>query len=285
MAKLLKEKNTVLSSANSMSFGRLVPQVAYYFSAYCDLVNNGDINMGDKVDFVVPTGNFGNILAGYYAKQMGLPVGKLVCASNCNNVLTEFFASGTYDKNREFFKTNSPSMDILISSNLERLLFELSNRDAKLTSQRMESLKREGRYTLTKEEMKKTEADFFGGYSDEEECLETITDVFEDLGYVSDPHTAVALKVCFDYKNYSNSNNPSVVLSTANPYKFTQAVLKAISGKNVSDAFVCAQKLFEETALDIPSQISSLKNKEKRFTQVITKEQAEQVVLDFAENN
>ncbi|MBR2870227.1 MAG: threonine synthase [Clostridia bacterium] len=281
----LKECNTVLSSANSMSFGRLVPQISYYFSSYCDLVNSGDIKMGDLVDFVVPTGNFGDILAGYYAKQMGLPVGRLVCASNCNNVLTEFFQSGTYDKNREFFKTNSPSMDILISSNLERLLFELSNRDAKLTAERMASLKATGKYSLTDLELKQAEKDFFGGYADEEECLETITNVFDDFGYVSDPHTAVALKVCFDYKEFSKTSNPTVVLSTASPYKFTQSVLKAVSGKTVKDPFVCAQKLLEETALPIPNQILSLKEKERRFTETISKEQAVDVVLQFAKEN
>ena len=169
----LKSKGVVLSSANSMNFGRLVPQVTYYFSAYCDLVSSGEIKMGDKVNFVVPTGNFGNILAGYYAKQMGLPIDKLVCASNSNNVLTEFFASGTYDKNREFFKTISPSMDILISSNLERLIFELSGRDTALTEKRMEELKNNGVYNVSKDEKLTLDKEFFAGYTDEEECKET----------------------------------------------------------------------------------------------------------------
>ncbi len=157
----LKEQGVALSSANSINFGRLAPQITYYFSAYCDLVSSNEIKMGDKIDFVVPTGNFGNILAGYYAKKMGLPVGKLICASNSNNVLTEFFAEGTYDINREFFKTMSPSMDILISSNLERLVFELSGRDAKLTAERMNDLKTSGRYTVTKQEKQMIDTEFF----------------------------------------------------------------------------------------------------------------------------
>lgn len=280
-AKLL-EKNTVLSSANSMNFGRLVPQVSYYFSAYCDMVNSGDIKLGDKVDFVVPTGNFGNILAGYYAKQMGLPVGKLICASNSNNVLTEFFADGTYDANREFFKTMSPSMDILISSNLERLVFELSGRDSNLTAKRMIDLKKLGKYSLSNVEKAKAEQDFFGGFADEQECLDTISAVFEEFGYVADPHTAVALKVCFDYKAYSKSQNPSVVLSTASPYKFTQAVLQAITGNVVADAFKCANLLMSETAMPIPSQILNLKDKAIRFNDVAEKDQASNVAIEFA---
>lgn len=278
----LKENNTLLSSANSMSFGRLVPQVVYYFSSYLDLVNSGDIKMGELVDFVVPTGNFGDILAGYYAKRMGLPVGKLVCASNTNNVLTEFFANGTYDANREFFKTMSPSMDILISSNLERLIFELSNRDFSLTSSRMKELKSFGKYSLSKQEKDIIDKEFFGGYAEEEECLETIASTFDEYGYVADTHTSVALKVGADYKNYSNSQNVQVVLSTASPYKFTQSVLQAISGKSVKDAFRCAEALNTETALEIPKQILSLKDKEKRFIEVIDKSEAPKKVLEFA---
>lgn len=281
-AKLLG-KNTVLSSANSMNFGRLVPQVCYYFSAYCDMVNSGDIKMGDKVDFVVPTGNFGNILAGYYAKRMGLPVGKLVCASNSNNVLTDFFTDGTYDANREFFKTMSPSMDILISSNLERLIFELSNRDFELTAKRMEELKKEGKYCISKEEKQTLNQEFFGGFSNEEDCLSVIKETFDEYGYVVDPHTAVALKVNKDYLLSKNDSNPAVILSTASPYKFTQNVLKAITGKNVSDAFKCAEALQSETAMPIPEQILSLKTKERRFIEEAEKDQASVVTLSFAD--
>ena len=281
IAHKLKEQGVILSSANSMNFGRLVPQVCYYFSAYCDMLAAGDIKLGDLVDFVVPTGNFGNILAGYYAKRMGLPVGKLVCASNVNNVLTEFFANGTYDANREFFKTTSPSMDILISSNLERLIFELSNRDTVLTEQRMNQLKREGTYTISKDELDSVSKEFFANYADEEEWLDTISAIFDEYGYVADPHTSVALKVNFDYKAFSGSQNPSVVLSTASPYKFTQSVVKAICGNEDKDAFKSAFKLMNETAMPIPEQILKLREKEVRFTQVVEKSQAFEALSQF----
>jgi threonine synthase len=222
----LKEQGLVLSSANSINFGRLAPQITYYFSAYCDLVSSGEIELGDKVNFVVPTGNFGNILAGYYAKLMGLPVDKLVCASNSNNVLTEFFASGEYDANREFFKTMSPSMDILVSSNLERLVFELSNRNPLLTAERMNDLKKQGKYAITETELDKLNEEFYADFCDEEECIDTIADFYEEYGYVLDPHTAVAVNTAQTFLNYTENDNATVVLSTASPYKFTQSVLK-----------------------------------------------------------
>ncbi len=280
-ASKLKENGIVLSSANSINFGRLCPQISYYFSAYCDLVNAGEIELGSAVDFTVPTGNFGNILAGYYAKKMGLPINKLICASNSNNVLTEFFISGTYDANREFFKTMSPSMDILISSNLERLIFEMSDRNAKLTASRMNELKVNGRYSISADELKALSNEFYANYCDEQDCLETISDVFEEYGYVADPHTAVALEVTFGYKEFSGSQTANVVLSTASPYKFSQNVLKAITGKNQSEPFKCAQMLLEETACPIPEQITALKAKQKRFSKVIAKDQTEQAVLEF----
>ncbi len=277
----LRKQGVILSSANSINFGRLAPQITYYFSAYCDLVNSNEIKMGDKVDFVVPTGNFGNILAGYYAKKMGLPVGKLICASNSNNVLTEFFADGTYDINREFFKTMSPSMDILISSNLERLIFELSGRNAKLTAERMNELKVNGKYAITKEEKAKLDEEYFASYCDEEDCLSTIFDYFEEYGYVLDTHTAVAVNVAESYKAFTNTNQPTVVLSTASPYKFAHDVLKAIDGKAPEDAFKSANKLFEVTATPIPEQILALKTKEQRFMQVIDRKDTVSAVMQF----
>ncbi len=277
----LKNKGVVLSSANSINFGRLAPQITYYFSAYCDLVDSGEIEMGDKVNFVVPTGNFGNILAGYYAKRMGLPVDKLICASNSNNVLTEFFASGEYDANREFFKTTSPSMDILISSNLERLIFELSGRNAELTATRMSDLKKIGKYSVTEDELEKLSNEFYADFCDEEDCSVTIADFYEDYGYVLDPHTAVAVNVASSFINYTENGNATVVLSTASPYKFTQSVLKAITGKTEKDAFKCAEKLYTETAMPIPEQISSLKTKERRFNKVIERDGTVQAVIDF----
>ncbi len=277
----LKEKGVILSSANSMNFGRLAPQITYYFSAYCDLIDSGEIKVGDKVDYVVPTGNFGNILAGYYAKKMGLPIGKLICASNANNVLTEFFASGTYDANREFFKTISPSMDILISSNLERLVFEISGRNANLTEERMNKLKGLGIYSVSDDEKNSLKKEFFADFADENECSDVIKDIFDEYGYIADPHTAVAIKVKETYSNYESKDNNIVVLSTASPYKFACDVFKIISGKNLKDAFKAADSLFEYTAMPIPDQILELKNKEKRFTEVINKNDTVKSVFDF----
>lgn len=277
----LKEKNVVLSSANSINFGRLVPQISYYFSAYCDLVNAEEIAMGDKVNFVVPTGNFGNILAGYYAKRMGLPIAKLVCASNSNNVLTEFFADGTYDANREFFKTASPSMDILISSNLERLIFELSNRDTALTKKRMTELKEKGAYSVSEKEKSSMDDEFFADCCDEDECLETINSVFDEYGYAVDTHTAVAINVKNKFISFADNGNATVVLSTASPYKFPQNVLKALTGKRITDAFRSAELVYEQTACPIPEQILNLRSKEKRFTQVIDKKETENAVFNF----
>ncbi len=277
----LKEKGIVLSSANSINFGRLVPQITYYFSAYCDMVNAGEIQKGQKVNFVVPTGNFGNILAGYYAKKMGLPIGKLVCASNSNNVLTEFFADGNYDANREFFKTVSPSMDILVSSNLERLLFEISNRNAELTAERMDDLKSHGKYNVNEKELTILEEEFFADFADEEECFDTITDFFEEYGYVLDPHTAVAVNVWQKFESYSDNQNKSVVLSTASPYKFAQDVLRAVSGKRINDAFVASVKLEEETGMPIPEVVEQLKSKKARFNKEIDKTKTLDAVNEF----
>lgn len=277
----LKDKNVILSSANSINFGRLVPQITYYFSAYCDLLSSGEIKKGDKVNFCVPTGNFGDILAGYYAKKMGLPVEKLICASNQNNVLTEFILSGNYDANREFFKTASPSMDILISSNLERLIFEMSGRNAFLTAERMAELKKTNKYSVTKQEKDKINLEFFADFCDEEECSRTISDIFEEYGYVLDPHTAVGMKALLTYKEQFDDNNASVVLSTASAYKFPQSVLKAITGKTEKDAFKSAEKLYNETAYEIPKQILELKTKQLRFTKIIDKKEIFDAVKEF----
>ena len=277
--RILNEKGIVLSSANSINFGRLVPQIAYYFSSYLYLVNDGVIRLGDKISFTVPTGNFGNILAGYYAKQMGLPIDRLICASNSNNVLTEFFTNGEYDANREFYKTVSPSMDILISSNLERLVFEISGRDAVKTSERMAELKEKGKYDIEDKELKQLAKDFSAGYSEEEECTDTIGGVFDEYGYLTDTHTAVALKVTNDYREIINGK--IVVLSTASPYKFAKDVLKAITDRTVKDPFKASEALYNESAVEIPPQISGLKTKEKRFTTVVEREKTFDEVLNF----
>ena len=280
----LKEKGVVLSSANSINFGRLVPQIAYYFSSYLALVSSGEINLGDKINFVVPTGNFGNILAGFYAKQMGLPIDKLVCASNSNNVLTEFFANGTYNANREFFKTMSPSMDILISSNLERFIFEICDRDSSKTAEFMEQLKSDNQYTVSDSELNKAEQVFYAGFCDEDECLDTIYNVFEEDGYLLDTHTAVAVKVCEEFVNFTDNKNSCVILSTASPYKFAQSVLYALEGKKTLDAFKASIKLEEISAFEIPEQIKALKTKPVIFNQTIERENVLNAVMNFAES-
>lgn len=264
---ILKGKNTLLSSANSINFGRLAPQIVYYFSAYLDLVSSEQIKMGDKVDFTVPTGNFGNILAGYYAKKMGLPVGKLVCASNKNNILTDFFKDGVYDTDREFYKTMSPSMDILISSNLERLLYEISGRNACVTKERMESLAKNKRYEITKEEIDKIREEFFAGCTNEEETVECIYDFFEEYGYPMDTHTGVAMNVADFYEKSKtvSDNVPMVVVSTASPYKFPQDVLYAVTGNDVKDSFKGIKRLHAETAMEIPKSLIELRYKQVRF--------------------
>ena len=276
--RLLKE-NVVLSSANSINFGRLAPQIAYYFSAYADLVNAEEIKLGEEVDFCVPTGNFGNILAGYYAKMMGLPIGKLVCASNKNNVLTDFFATGKYDINREFYKTTSPSMDILISSNLERLVFEMSGRNFEVTKQRMNDLSKSKEYTVSDIERVKISKQFLAGYCDEKNCVSTIKNFFDEYGYTLDPHTSVAVTVADRFMD--ELNNPMVILSTASPYKFPESVYKALTGKVDTDAFNASKKLEYTTAEPVPEQISELKEKTVKFTKVVEKEDICDTVFEF----
>ncbi len=282
-AEKLKKSNVVLSSANSINFGRLAPQIAYYFSSYADIVNSGEIKLGDKIDFCVPTGNFGNILAGYYAKQMGLPIDKLVCASNQNNVLTDFFDTGIYNIDREFYKSASPSMDILISSNLERLIFELTGRNADLTAKRMVDMSKCKKYSITAEEQKVLLETFSAGYCDEDTCFDTIEEFMDEYGYPLDPHTAVAVNVADGFIN----DKPMIVLSTASPYKFPSTVYGAITGKTVDDAFKASLKLEAETAMPIPEQITKLKEKEVRFTKVIDRADISKAVFEFVncENN
>lgn len=275
------EKGYVFSSANSINFGRLAPQIAYYFSAYSDLVQVGEIKYGDKINFCVPTGNFGNILACYYAKKMGLPVGKLICASNKNNVLTDFFNGGRYDINREFYKTTSPSMDILISSNLERLIYEVTDRNASLTAQRMKNLVEKGVYEVTAQEKQALSSDFFAGFCNEEESKSIINAYFEDYDYAVDPHTSVALKVTDDFRDAFGEDEKVVCLSTASPYKFPVDVLKAMTGKTIADPFMASEKICNLTAMPIPESIKFLKSKERRFTKVIKRENILDEVLEF----
>lgn len=265
----LARANTVLSSANSINWGRLVPQIVYYFSAYADLVGCACIEQGQPVNFVVPTGNFGNILAGYYAKRMGLPVGRLICASNKNNVLTEFINTGVYNADRPFYTTLSPSMDILVSSNLERLLFELTGRDSDRVAQMMHALQDERRYQIDDAMRAALCAVFWGGYVDDERCQTVIAQTLDDIGYLIDPHTAVAMGVYDDYKAATGDQTPTVILSTASPFKFAGSVLQALGAEVPPDEFAAVKRLSKGTGADIPESIAALEKKKIRFSQVI----------------
>ena len=259
LKKELDEKGYVFSSANSINIGRLFPQVAYYVYAYGRMVKQGAIRAGEKINFVVPTGNFGNILAGYYAKKMGLPIDKLICASNDNKVLFDFFMSGEYDRNREFILTSSPSMDILISSNLERLIYICAGFDAKKNAELMSDLSSKGVYNIT-DEMKKEMADFIGEYADEEAVFNTIKAVYDETGYVIDTHTAVAATADLNVEQ----GNKSVVVSTASPYKFTRNVLKALDIKEAFDDsvddFTLVDKLCEISGVKVPNAVEEIRN-------------------------
>jgi threonine synthase len=281
IAEKLKDKGYILSSANSINIGRLIPQVAYYVSAYCDLLNNDELKYGEPVNFVVPSGNFGNILAAYYAKSMGLPIGKLICASNSNKVLTDFFVSGTYDiKKREFFKTMSPSMDILISSNLERLLYEILGRDSESVKTLMAGLKEEGRYTIDKLKLLKNASFFAAGFTTEEETLSAISNFFSDYDYVLDPHTAVAMNVYNNYVIDTNDFTPAVIVSTANPYKFPEHVYYALSGSSIEDPFKAMKKIHFLSGMEIPEDFKELDKAYMRFNDTFDKDKIADAVLE-----
>ena len=267
-------KHMKLSSANSINIGRLLPQIVYYFDSYAKLVKSGDIQLGDAVNFIVPSGNFGNILAGDLAKKLGLPVKKLVCASNSNNVLTEFIRTGSYNANRAFIPTISPSMDILVSSNLERLLFLLSNHNDVLINQYMSSLKEDGHYTISDELRHALQESFTAYDCSEEECKKVIYDTFNNEHILIDPHTAVAVHACHAYKQESNDNTPCIVLSTASAYKFVKDVYAALTGKFCDDEFEAMYALHDYTSVAIPKNLACLKDMPIRFTKVIEKEDA-----------
>jgi len=260
LAKEMDEKGFQFSSANSINIGRLVPQICYYVYAYAQLLKDGKITEGEKINVVVPTGNFGNILAAFYAKNMGLPIDKLICASNDNKVLYDFFRTGTYDRNREFVLTTSPSMDILISSNLERLIYRISGDDDQKTKDMMEALKSAGKYTIT-EDMKERLADFSAGYATEEECAENIKKVYDKTGYVMDTHTSVASYVCSCYQKNSGDDKKCVIASTASPYKFVKSVMSAIDPKYAEqDEFSLLSVLEETSGREMPQAIKDILN-------------------------
>jgi len=255
----MAEHGKQFSSANSINIGRLIPQVVYYVFAYTRLMRDGVIEEGEPVNFVVPTGNFGNILAAYYAKRIGLPIGKLICASNSNKVLFDFFTTGEYDRNREFILTSSPSMDILISSNLERLIYHIAGDDASKCAALMSDLSAKGEYSIT-EEMKKQLADFVSGYADEEQTADEIRKVFDHDGYVIDPHTAVASSVYRRYRTQTGDATPSVIDSTASPFKFESSVMKAL-GKDASlPDLELADRLSEVAGVAVPKAVSDLRD-------------------------
>ena len=282
----VKEKlaahDMLFSSANSINWGRLVPQVVYYISAYCDLVKSGRLTLGDPMNVVVPTGNFGNILAAYYAMKMGLPVKKFICASNKNHVLTDFIKTGIYDRRRDFFTTTSPSMDILISSNLERLLFDLTDRDDTAVAAMMESLRRDGCYTVSDSVREKLQALFVGGFADDEAVAATIRSTFADHRYLIDTHTAVAWDVAQQYKQANPEHNAVVVLSTASPYKFPAAVLEGIGEKAEGDEFDVMEQLHKVTGVPVPKNLADLRSRAVRHRDVIDRGEMLDYVLGKA---
>ena len=274
-----KELPFELSSANSINIGRLAPQIMYYFKAYRDLLDAGTIRLGDEVNFSVPTGNFGDILAGFLAKKLGLPVGRLLCASNANNVLTDFIRTGTYDRRRPLLKTTSPSMDILVSSNLERLLYLLSG-DSALVAGLMEQLNTQGIYTVPDDLLAAIQREFWAGCCDDAEAARTVAKVFREHRYLCDPHTAAGWAVAEDYVNQSGDNRPMVVLSTASPYKFPEAVLAAIGGDLSGDGFDRMDRLARLTGVPVPPNLASLRTKPERHTTVIDKDDMLKFVLE-----
>ena len=275
--KLPEGNRCRLSTANSINIGRLAPQITYYFKAYSDLLKRGQIVMGDKVNFCVPTGNFGDILAGYLAKKLGLPVGTLVCASNANNVLTDFIQTGTYDRRRPLHKTVSPSMDILVSSNLERLLYFMSNGNTELVADLMGKLNREGAYTVPEDMQKAIAAEFWAGCCDDEKTKDIIGKVWKEQGYLCDTHTAAGWAVAEDYVAETGDDRPMVVLSTASPYKFPAAVLSSLEDLTGNDEFAYMDRLQEKTGVPIPANLAGLQEKQELHTGVIEKTK----MLDF----
>ncbi len=282
VADKLSENGMMFSSANSINWGRLVPQIVYYCSAYCDMLEKNAVKPGEPMNVVVPTGNFGNILAAYYAKKMGVPIGKLICASNSNNVLTDFLETGTYDRNRDFYTTSSPSMDILISSNLERLLFHLSGEDDAKIREYMNGLATCGKYTVSDDIKAAVLDNFAAGFTTDELTFETINKTYTEKNYLSDTHTAVAIKVYDDYVAKTGDNTPTVIAATASPYKFSKSVLTALGGADETlDEFSMTDALSAKTNTEIPAPLAGLKDKEVRFTSVSEIADMEQCVYDL----
>jgi len=278
LAKRMKEQGYQFSSANSINIGRLVPQVVYYVYTYATLVAEGKLTCGEPMNVVVPTGNFGNILAAYYAKQMGVPVKKLICASNENKVLFDFFQTGVYDRKRDFVLTSSPSMDILVSSNLERLIYTCAGEDSDKNAELMKQLKEDGKYEITSD-MKEKLVDFVGGYATEAETAATIRKVYEKTGYVIDTHTAVAATVFYKYKEEAKDDTITVIASTASPYKFTRSVMEAVENKATDeDDFTLVDRLCEVSGVKVPNAIEEIRNAKVLHTMVCDKDKMQETV-------
>lgn len=283
----LSQRNYRLSSANSINWGRLAPQIVYYFSAYLDLIQQGRVNWGEKINFVVPTGNFGNILAAYYALEMGLPVHKLICASNANNILTDFIQTGIYNRNRRFWKTISPSMDILISSNLERLLFHLNGRDPHKTGAWMTGLKDTGRYQVDVQTLASIKGFFWSGFADDEQTLTAIKEIFKEHRYVVDPHTGVGIRVYQQYLQATADPTPTVLVSTASPYKFNTSVIKAVLGSQAvrdKDEFQLLALLSELSNTEVPSGLQGLEQKKILHHKTVSQDQIKKEVENVLYN-
>lgn len=280
IAKELDTSGVFLSSANSINWGRLVPQIVYYVSAYCDMVSEGRISLGDKIDVCVPTGNFGNIFAGFIAKLMGLPIEKLVCASNVNNVLTDFLKTGRYNRNREFYPTISPSMDILISSNLERLLYVTLGSEK--CAEYMRKLSEDGEYTLTSDELLLIQKHFVGYFTNEEETMATIKETFEKKNCLIDTHTAVAVNATRRYASDFKAERKILAVSTASPYKFARDVYISLCGKEPSDELSALSELSELTGTKAPLPLCSLLDKKILHSDIIDKREMENATLSFA---
>lgn len=279
IAQACNESGVFLSSANSINIGRLIPQIVYYISSYLELARRGDIALGDKINFCVPSGNFGNCLAGWIAKQMGLPVERFLVASNKNNILTDFFQTGRYDANREFFKTNAPAMDILVSSNLERLVWYMTGRDGDKTRSYMEGLKNNGVYEIEPEVLARIKEEFTAGYLTEEQVLETIKDCYDKTGYVLDTHTACGYGFLERYRRESSDKTPTIVVSTASPYKFPESVHGAVSGE-VLDVYTAIDRLTALTGVPVPGPLCGIKERPVLHTTVIDRSEIPAFIKD-----
>lgn len=279
IAQACNEGGVFLSSANSINIGRLIPQIVYYISSYLELARRGDIALGDKINFCVPSGNFGNCLAGWIAKQMGLPVERFLVASNKNNILTDFFQTGRYDANREFFKTNAPAMDILVSSNLERLVWYMTGRDGDKTRSYMEGLKNNGVYEIEPEVLARIKEEFTAGYLTEEQVLETIKDCYDKTGYVLDTHTACGYGFLERYRRESSDKTPTIVVSTASPYKFPESVHGAVSGE-VLDVYTAIDRLTALTGVPVPGPLCGIKERPVLHTTVIDRSEIPAFIKD-----